>query len=100
MANNYSNNDESNEESFYIKQNKSKNFESFASSQLRNVNNIKIIEKLKIKWWEIPEDIFNEEYLANKAKNTKAFSKFSELEESEDFYIEYISRKKKNTMTI
>ena len=112
--NNYTNNDENDEESFYIKQNKTKNFESFASPQLRNVNNIKIIEKLKIrlsleyknyvhfkikdlekKRWEIPEDIFNEEYLANKTKNTKTISKFSELEESEDFYIEYISRKKK-----
>ena len=47
--NNYTNNDENDEESFYIKQNKSKNFESFASPQLRNVNNIKIIEKLKIR---------------------------------------------------
>ena len=113
-------NDNNNEKYFYIRRNKlNVNYESFSSPQLRNFENIKLIERLKIqlsleynnyvhikiqdlenKRWEVPENILNKEYLMNKTNNTKTVSKFAEIETSEDFYIEYRSRKKGKNDTL
>ena len=99
---------------FYIKQNKEEiNIKDFSSNQLRNPQNIKLIEKLEItldleyknfvhlkikdasmKRWELPEnDILNKEYLNNKQNNTLSVSKKSSIITSNLFNIELNSTK-------
>ena len=99
---------------FYIKQNKEEiNIKDFSSNQLRNPQNIKLIEKLEItldleyknfvhlkikdasmKRWELPEnDILNKEYLNNRQNNTLSVSKKSSIITSNLFNIELNSTK-------
>ena len=94
---------------FYITQNKEEiDIKKFSSSQLRNPQNIKLIEKLEItldleyknfvhlkikdasmKRWELPEiDILNKEYLNNRQNNTLSASKKSSIITSNLFNIE------------
>ena len=98
---------------FYIFQNETKiDYNNFASPQLRNPKNIKLIPKLKIilgieyqkfvhlkikdidnKRWEVPEeDIINKEYLQNKNDYEVLLSINSNKLDSEFFYIEYFKR--------
>ena len=99
---------------FYIKQNKEEiNIKDFSSNQLRNPQNIKLIENLEItldleyknfvhlkikdasmKRWEVPEtDILNKEYLNNRQNNTLSVSKKSSIITSNLFNIELNSTK-------
>ena len=94
---------------FYIKQNKEEiNIKDFSSNQLRNPQNIKLIENLEItldleyknfvhlkikdasmKRWELPEnDILNKEYLNNRQNNILSVSKKSSIITSNLFNIE------------
>jgi len=102
---------------FYITQNKEEiNLNNFSSNQLRNPQNIKLIEKLEItldleyknfvhlkikdaymKRWELPEsDVLNKDYLSNKQNNTLSASKNSSIITSNLFNIELIFENKKN----
>jgi len=102
---------------FYITQNKEEiNLKSFSSNQLRNPQNIKLIEKLEItldleyknfvhlkikdasmKRWELPEsDVLNKDYLNNKQNNTLSASKNSSIITSNLFNIELNIENKKN----
>ena len=98
-------------EIFYLIQNKSKiDIKSFSSPQLRNPKNIKLIEKLEItvdieyekfvhlkikdadnKRWEVPEkDVLNKDYIDNKTDNIVSLSIYSNMLDSEDFYLELL----------
>jgi alpha-glucosidase (family GH31 glycosyl hydrolase) len=94
---------------FYITQNKEEiKIDNFSSNQLRNPQNIKLIEKLEItldleyknfvhlkikdsstKRWELPEsDVLNKEYLNNRQNNILSASKKSSIITSNLFNIE------------
>ena len=117
IEDNIENNDnllENNMDAFYLFQNTSGvDIKSFSSPQLRNPNNIKIIEKLEItlkienekfvhlkikdmenERWEIPEkDIINEDFLKMREKNDLYLSKDLKKIESNNFQIELLNRK-------
>ena len=85
---------------------------SFSSPQLRNPKNIKLIEKLEItvdveydkfvhlkikdsenKRWEIPEyEVLNKDYLNDKNDNRISLSKYTRSIDSQNFYLELLSR--------
>lgn len=85
----------------------------FSSPQLRNPQNIKLIEKLEItldleyekfihlkikdsnnKRWEVPEnDVLNQKYLKDLIDNKSSLSRYSKILDSEEFYIEFLSNK-------
>ena len=117
IEDNIENNDnllENNMDAFYLFQNTSGvDIKSFSSPQLRNPNNIKIIEKLEItlkienekfvhlkikdmenERWEIPEkDIINEDFLKMREKNDLYLSKDLKNLEGNNFQIELLNRK-------
>ena len=115
---NNNNNNLKNENLFYISQNKEKiDMKSFSSSQLKNPQNIKLIENLEIsldleyenfihlkikdsstKRWEVPEkDVLNKDYLKNKNNNKISLSKNKTSIKSLLFNIEVFSNNNNNT---
>ena len=104
--------DEDEGEHFYLIQKKEKiDFKDFSSPQLRKPENIKLIEKIEIsleieyekfvhlkikdannKRWEVPEkDVLDKEYILNRNDNKITVTRYSNIFESELFYIELIS---------
>ena len=101
-------------ETFYLEQNISEiNMESFSSPQLRNPQNIRLVNKLemtlcveydkfvhmKIKdaenpRWEVPDKgILNEDYLSAVENNRISLSIYSRYLDSKTFYVEFLSNK-------
>ena len=121
---NFDNNDDDEEynniydEYFYVDQDKDKiNIRQLSSTQLKNPDNIKLVDKLQIslnleydkfvhmkikdaenKRWEVPEkEVLDKDYLLNKNDNLVEFSKYSKVLDSQFFYIEIIANEVNKT---
>ena len=101
-------------ETFYLYQNISEiNMKSFASPQLKNPKNIKLIPNLEVtldveydkfvhlkikdaenQRWEVPkEEILNKEYLLSLNDNRVPLSIYSNYLESKNFFVEFLTNK-------